>query len=120
MEFPGIWDFLKQYQPKAPAEGVDPLGYFLPPFAYAEMQVLGEAITATGGLDETKLAEYIHSHPFKTVVGEISFRPRRRMDQGAANLFVQYHGIKAARHRAVPRRFPHHDPRTRRNSRPAS
>src|SRR5947208_2542684 len=34
MEFPGIWDFLKQYQAKAPAEGVDPLGYFLPPFAY--------------------------------------------------------------------------------------
>src|SRR4051794_33501127 len=48
MDFPGIWDFLKEYQPRAKAEGVDPLGYFLPPFAYAEMQVLAEAITATG------------------------------------------------------------------------
>ncbi|HWB49888.1 MAG TPA: amino acid ABC transporter substrate-binding protein, partial [Stellaceae bacterium] len=43
MDFPGIWDFLKEYQPKAKEQGVDPLGYFLPPFAYAEMQVLEEA-----------------------------------------------------------------------------
>src|SRR2546423_574548 len=75
MEFPGIWDFLKQYQAKAPAEGVDPLGYFLPPFAYAEMQVLEQAITAVGSLDEDKLAQYMHSHPFKTIVGDLAFGP---------------------------------------------
>ncbi len=75
MEFSGIWDFLKQYQAKAPAEGVDPLGYFLPPFAYAEMQVLGHAVTEVGSLDEDKLAQYMHSHPFKTIVGDISFGP---------------------------------------------
>jgi branched-chain amino acid transport system substrate-binding protein len=33
MQFPGILDFLKKYQAKAPAEGVDPLGWYLPPFA---------------------------------------------------------------------------------------
>src|SRR5438105_13528702 len=71
MNFPGIWDFLKQYQAKAPAEGIDPLGYFLPPFAYGEMQILGDAITAVGSLDEEKLAQYMHGHSFKTVVGEI-------------------------------------------------
>jgi branched-chain amino acid transport system substrate-binding protein len=94
MEFPGIWDFLKQYQAKAPAEGVDPLGYFLPPFAYAEMQVLGEAITQTGGLNDDTLAEYIHSHPFKTIVGEISFGADGEWTK-PQNLFVQYHGIKS-------------------------
>ena len=94
MDFPGIWDFLKQYQPKAVAEGIDPLGYFLPPFAYAEMQVLEEAITKTGGLDETKLADYIHSHPFKTVVGDIKFGPDGEWTK-PQNLFVQYHGIKS-------------------------
>jgi branched-chain amino acid transport system substrate-binding protein len=93
MDFPGIWDFLKEYQPKAKAEGVDPLGYFLPPFAYAEMQVLADAITATGGLDDTKLADYIHSHPFKTIVGEISFGPDGEWTK-PQNLFVQYHGLK--------------------------
>jgi branched-chain amino acid transport system substrate-binding protein len=93
MDFPGIWDFIKQYQPKAQAEGVDPLGYFLPPFAYAEMQVLEEAITQTGGLDDAKLADYIHSHPFKTIVGEINFGPDGEWTK-PQNLFVQYHGIK--------------------------
>jgi branched-chain amino acid transport system substrate-binding protein len=40
MMFPGIADFLKTYQAKAPGEGVDPLGYYLPPYAYAYLQVL--------------------------------------------------------------------------------
>jgi branched-chain amino acid transport system substrate-binding protein len=93
MEFPGIWDFLKQYQAKAPAEGVDPLGYFLPPFAYAEMQVLEQAITAVGSLDENKLAQYMHSHPFKTIVGDIAFGPDGEWTE-ARPIFVQYHGIK--------------------------
>ncbi|HXC26946.1 MAG TPA: amino acid ABC transporter substrate-binding protein [Stellaceae bacterium] len=93
MDFPGIWDFLKQYQPLAKEQGVDPLGYFLPPFAYAEMQVLEEAIKQTGGLDEDKLADYIHSHPFKTIVGEISFGADGEWTK-PQNLFVQYHGLK--------------------------
>jgi branched-chain amino acid transport system substrate-binding protein len=93
MEFSGIWDFLKQYQAKAPAEGVDPLGYFLPPFAYAEMQVLGHAITEVGSLDEDKLAQYMHNHPFKTIVGDISFGPDGEWTE-ARPIFVQYHGIK--------------------------
>ena len=44
MQFPGILDFLKKYQTRAPAEGIDPLGWYLPPFAYAYLQVLGEAV----------------------------------------------------------------------------
>jgi len=93
MNFPGIGDFLKQYQAKAPAEGVDPLGYFLPPFAYAELQILGDAIEATKGLDEEKLAQYMHVHPFQTVVGDISFGADGEWTE-PRNLFVQYHGIE--------------------------
>ncbi|HYM72138.1 MAG TPA: amino acid ABC transporter substrate-binding protein [Stellaceae bacterium] len=93
MDFPGVWDFLKKYQPRAQAEGVDPLGYFLPPFAYGEMQILAEAITATGGLDEDKLAQYMHSHTFKTIVGDITFGADGEWTE-PRNLFVQYHGIK--------------------------
>ena len=73
MQFPGILDFLKKYQAQAPAEGVDPLGWYLPPFAYANLQVLGEAMEGTKSLDQTKLADYIRSHAFNTIVGEISF-----------------------------------------------
>ena len=93
MNVPGIWEFLKQYQAKAPAEGVDPLGYFLPPFAYAEMQVLEQAIKAVGSLNEDKLAEYMHTHPFQTIVGEITFGPDGEWTEPRP-IFVQYHSIK--------------------------
>jgi branched-chain amino acid transport system substrate-binding protein len=73
MQFPGILDFLEKYQAKAPAAGVDPLGWYLPPFAYADLQVLGEAVEATKGLDQDKLADYIRSHSFKTIVGDVTF-----------------------------------------------
>jgi branched-chain amino acid transport system substrate-binding protein len=73
MQFPGILDFLKKYQAKAPAEGVDPLGWYLPPFAYADLQVLGEAVNETQSVDQTKLADYIRSHTFKTIVGDVTF-----------------------------------------------
>jgi len=57
----------------APIEGIDPLGWYLPPFAYANLQVLGEAIEGAKSLDQTKLADYIRSHSFNTIVGEIAF-----------------------------------------------
>jgi branched-chain amino acid transport system substrate-binding protein len=71
--FPGIADFLKKYQERAVAEGVDPLGYYLPPFAYAQLQILGEAIQATKSLDQNKLADYIRDHIIKTVGGDLKF-----------------------------------------------
>jgi branched-chain amino acid transport system substrate-binding protein len=54
-------------------QGVDPLGVFLPPFAYARMQVLEQAVKATGTLDDGKLAAYIQAHEFKTVVGTVAY-----------------------------------------------
>jgi branched-chain amino acid transport system substrate-binding protein len=73
MQFPGIMEFLKKYQAKAPSEGIDPLGWYLPPFAYANLQVLGEAVEGVKDLDQGKLADYIRGHSFNTIVGEISF-----------------------------------------------
>ncbi|HWI25482.1 MAG TPA: amino acid ABC transporter substrate-binding protein [Stellaceae bacterium] len=93
MQFPGILDFLKKYQAKAPAAGVDPVGWYLPPFAYAEMQVLADAIKATKGLDQDKLADYIRSHTFKTIVGDVSFGKDGEWSKGRV-LEVQFHGIK--------------------------
>jgi branched-chain amino acid transport system substrate-binding protein len=73
MQFPGIMEFLEKYQAKAPAEKIDPLGWYLPPFAYANLQVLGDAVEGAKSLDQTKLADYIRSHSFNTIVGEIAF-----------------------------------------------
>ena len=94
MQFPGILDFLKKYQAKAPAKGVDPLGWYLPPFAYANLQVLGEAISGTQSLDHTKLADYIRSHPFKTIVGDITFGKDGEWSKPRV-LEVQWQNIKS-------------------------
>ena len=94
MRFPGILDFLKKYQAKASGAGVDPLGWYLPPFAYANLQVLGDAVEEAKTLDQEKLADYIHTHPFKTIVGDISFGPDGEWSK-ARVLEVQWQGIKS-------------------------
>jgi len=93
MKFPGIEDFLKRYQERAPKEGVDPLGYYLPPFAYSEMQVLAEAVTQVGSLDQGKIADYIHKTTFHTIVGDVTFAPNGEWAKSRV-LFVQYRDIK--------------------------
>ena len=72
--------------------GVDLLGYYLPPFGYALMQVIEQAVKATGGTDDAKLAEYARKNTFKTVVGDIKFN-----DEGewatAQVMAVQFQGV---------------------------
>jgi branched-chain amino acid transport system substrate-binding protein len=73
LDFPGIEAFLKKFQARAKDAGVDPLGFYQPPFAYAAMQVIEQAITTTNSLDDDKLAHYIHENKFDTIVGPIEF-----------------------------------------------
>jgi branched-chain amino acid transport system substrate-binding protein len=73
LQYPGVMDFLQTYRARAVAAGVDPLGVFLPPFAYARMQVLEQAVTATGSLDDGRLADYIRTNNFRTVVGDVAY-----------------------------------------------
>jgi branched-chain amino acid transport system substrate-binding protein len=73
MRFPGVDDFLHRYQARAPSVGVDALGYFLAPFAYAAMQLLEAAVTATDGLDQEKIAAHLHQARFSTIVGDVKF-----------------------------------------------
>jgi branched-chain amino acid transport system substrate-binding protein len=92
MEFPGVMKLMKQYQTQAPSEGVDPLGYYMGPWGYADLQVLGEAIEATKSLNDTKLAEYMHKATFHTVVGDIKFGPEGEWTTSRV-LQAQFHGI---------------------------
>jgi branched-chain amino acid transport system substrate-binding protein len=73
MEFPGVADLIAKYQARAAAEGVDPLGYYMAPEAYAQMQVLEQAVRAVGSLDDRKLADYMRANAFTTVMGEVRF-----------------------------------------------
>ncbi|HEY7581848.1 MAG TPA: amino acid ABC transporter substrate-binding protein [Acetobacteraceae bacterium] len=85
---------LKTYQEKAPAAGVDPLGYYLPPFAYGDMQVLQQAVEGTKSLDQEKLADYMRTHTFKTVVGDVKFGPGGEWAE-ARVMEVQFQNVKA-------------------------
>ena len=93
LKFPGIEEFLKKYQPRAKEKGADPLGYYQPPFAYAAMQVLEQAVNATQSLDDGKLAEYIHKTTFTTIVGDIKFDQRGEWSTPRL-LMVQFQGVK--------------------------
>jgi branched-chain amino acid transport system substrate-binding protein len=73
MKFAGIEAFLQKYQPEAVKAGMDPLGYYLPPWAYAMMQVIGQAVEGTKGLDQKKLTDYVHASEFDTIVGKVKF-----------------------------------------------
>jgi branched-chain amino acid transport system substrate-binding protein len=87
-------DFLKKYQAKAPSAGVDPLGYYLPPFAYGDMQVLQQAVEGTQSLDQDKLADYLRTHTFKTVVGDVKFGATGEWAD-ARVMEVQFQNLKA-------------------------
>jgi branched-chain amino acid transport system substrate-binding protein len=93
MEYPGMAAFLKTYQAKAPGENIDPMGYYLPPFAYANMQVLGEAITATKSMDHKVVADHIRKTTFKTIIGDIKYGKDGEWEKPRV-LMLQYRNIK--------------------------
>src|SRR5207245_9796238 len=89
LAIPGIKEFLKEYQGRAEKAGVDSLGYYLPPYSYAVGQVLGQAIEATKGFDQLKIADHIRATEFNTVVGNIKFGKTGER-AGRRTLVVQY------------------------------
>jgi branched-chain amino acid transport system substrate-binding protein len=93
MQTPQIMAFLDRYQAQAAKEGVDRLGYYLPPFAYAYLQVVGEAIKNSGTLDQDQLTIYVHTHSFHTVVGNVSFGEDGDWTE-AKILLEQFHDVK--------------------------
>ena len=94
MRFPGVLELIERYQPRANSEGVDPLGYYMAPWGYTQLQVLGQAIEATKSLEDAKLADYMRSATFTTVVGDIKFGPNGELSKPLV-VAVQFHDIKS-------------------------
>ena len=59
---------------------------------YAAGEVLAQAVEATKSLDHTKLADYIHTHKFSTVAGEISFGKDGEWTK-SRQFFTQFQGV---------------------------
>ena len=91
---PDVEAFLKDYQAKAPAAGVDPLGYYLGTWGYAYIELLGKAVEATKSLDDNKIADYIRANTIKTIMGNIKFGANGEWAESGM-MQVQYHGIKS-------------------------
>ena len=87
-------EFLKKYQAQAPAAGVDPLGYYLPPFAYSYLQVLQQAVDGAKSLDQDKLADYLRAHTFNTIVGDVKFGSNGEWAEPRV-VEVQFRNVKA-------------------------
>jgi branched-chain amino acid transport system substrate-binding protein len=73
MKLPGVEKFLSRYEPIAKQKQADALGFYIPPFAYAAGQLISAAVAATGTLDQTKVAQWLHSNPVDTIIGKITF-----------------------------------------------
>src|SRR5262249_51636692 len=93
MQFPGVADLITRYQARAGAEGVDPLGYYMAPWGYAQLQVLAQAVEGTKSLDDAKLGDYIRANSFKTVVGDVKFGAKGEWAQSRV-LQVQFQNVK--------------------------
>jgi branched-chain amino acid transport system substrate-binding protein len=93
MNFPGSADLMTKYQARAAAEGVDAYGYYMAPEAYAQMQVLQQAVEATKGFDDGKLADYIRASTFKTVMGDVKFGAKGEWAESRV-LQVQFRNVK--------------------------
>jgi branched-chain amino acid transport system substrate-binding protein len=94
MAFPGVEKFLGVYHSRAEQAGVDPLGHYMAPLAYAQMQVVARAIIETGGPDDTALSAFTKETTFETVMGLIKFGRNGEWDQPRV-VQVQYQGIES-------------------------
>jgi branched-chain amino acid transport system substrate-binding protein len=93
--FPGVRELLEAYQSRAAACDLDPLGHYMAPLAHAQMQVVADAIKATGSLEDAKLAEYARKATFHTVMGTIEFGNNGEWSRPRV-VQVQFQGIVGA------------------------
>jgi len=92
MMFPGVQEFLDAHQARAGDAGVDLLGHYVAPLAYARMQVIAQAVVVTGGIDDASLSAYARGATFNTVMGAIKFGTKGEWAEPRV-LQVQFQGI---------------------------
>jgi branched-chain amino acid transport system substrate-binding protein len=95
VKFPGIEAFLSKYQAQAAKEGLDPLGYYVPPLAYSMLEMLLDAIEATKSMDQATVGEYLRTYGFDTVVGKGKFNPENGEWWQSRAFMIQFQNIKS-------------------------
>lgn len=93
MDFPGVREFQEKYRARAAQEQVDVLGNYLQPYAYAQMQVVEQALGRVGRPDQAALAADMRANEFRTVVGSVRFSALGEWAE-PRNLIVQFQNIR--------------------------
>lgn len=91
--FPGVDALLTSYQSRAAKVGVDALGHYMVPLAYAQMQVIAQAVEAVRGFDDARLSAYAREATFETVMGPVRFGANGEWQKPRV-LQVQYQDIQ--------------------------
>ncbi len=89
----GTKAFFDKYQPRAVAAKVDPLGYYLAPFGYAQGQLIEQAVASVKSLDHKAIAGYLRTKTHKTIVGEIKFAADGEWET-TGTVQAQFRGVK--------------------------
>jgi branched-chain amino acid transport system substrate-binding protein len=92
MAFPGVQELISRYQAQAGGTQADALGYYVAPCAYAQLQVIEQAIRETDGLVDAELAKFTHAETFHTVMGDVKFSAQGEWDKPRV-LTVQFQDI---------------------------
>ncbi|MDA4128900.1 MAG: amino acid ABC transporter substrate-binding protein [Thaumarchaeota archaeon] len=99
LNFPGVNSFILRYEAVANASGAaafDPLGYLYPPYSYAAMQMLTQAIQGCNCFgNNDQLGTYIHGHTFTTIGGNMTFAASGEWSYSRV-LWIQYQNIAGA------------------------
>jgi branched-chain amino acid transport system substrate-binding protein len=90
--FPGTLEMLAKYRAIAKAQGIDPMGNAFAPLSYAAGQVLAQAVDGAKSLDHRTLADFMRSHTFHTVVGDIAFGKDGEWEKSRV-VFTQFQGV---------------------------
>jgi len=92
MASPVVQAMLDVYQARAAESGVDLLGHYMAPLAYAQMQVVAQAVEATASLNDEFLISYARRATFQTVMGDVTFDSGGEWQESRV-LQVQFQGI---------------------------
>ena len=92
MQFPGVESLLTRYREIAARENTDALGLYVPPLAYAQMQVVEQAVRRAGRLDQAALAADMRANEFDTVIGKLRFDRLGEWTE-ERNLYVQFQNV---------------------------
>jgi branched-chain amino acid transport system substrate-binding protein len=93
LQTPETKAFFEAYTKRAVEAKVDPLGYYLAPYGYANGQMIEQAVKAVGSLDQKALAKYLRENTHKTIVGSITFSADGEWKETGV-VQAQFRGIK--------------------------